>query len=61
MLENKRKKYLLKNTVEGLANLETINFILKNKKITLPIFEGIYESLSLNKVSDKLKEAIFHN
>ena len=25
------------------------------------IFEGIYESLSLNKVSDKLKEAIFHN
>lgn len=59
--ENKRKKYLLKNTVEGLANLETINFILKNKKITLPIFEGIYESLSLNKVSDKLKEVIFHN
>lgn len=59
--ESKRKKYLLKNTVEGLANLETINFILKNKKITLPIFEGIYESLSLNKVSDKLKEAIFHN
>ena len=47
--------------MEGLANLETINFILKNKKITLPIFEGIYESLSLNKVSDKLKEAIFHN
>ena len=58
---NKRKKYLLKNTVEGLANLETINLILKGKKITLPIFEGIYESLSLNKISDKLKEAIFHN
>mgnify|MGYP003464557660 CR=1 FL=1 len=50
-----------KNTVEGLANLETIKRILKDKDITLPIFEGIYESLSLNKVSDKLKTAIFHD
>lgn len=58
---NKRKKYLLKNTVEGLTNLETIKHILKDKDITLPIFEGIYESLSLNKVSDKLKTAIFHD
>lgn len=58
---NKRKKYLSKNTVEGLANLETIKCILNDKDITLPIFEGIYESLSLNKVSDKLKTAIFHD
>lgn len=58
---NKRQKYLLKNTVEGLVNLETIRDILKEKDITLPIFEGIYESLSLNKVSDKLKEVIFHD
>lgn len=58
---SKSQKYLLKNTVEGLANLETVRDILKEKEITLPIFEGIYESLSLNKVSDKLKEAIFHD
>jgi len=55
LVKKKEKEFLKKNTVEGVQNLENIKLFLEKRGIKAPIFEAIYQIVSL-KANIKLLE-----